>query len=86
MKVKLTYFRADSRAGKYYSDGEYTSRLPEGTPLYTYWDEVSNMANRRELPGLIEGHDAYIISVDVPEHPHNHPHLLVPEHIKQTTP
>jgi hypothetical protein len=76
MKVKLTYFRV---FGKYYGDAEYTSELKPGTALYVVWDAVEIMREARTLPGLVEGHDEYIVLVDVPEHPHNHPVLLVPK-------
>lgn len=71
MKVKLTYFKP---SGKYYSEGEYDTELSD---LYEIWLEVHVKRFAQCLPGLIAGHSEYIVSVDVPEHPHNHPHLCV---------
>lgn len=71
MIVKLTYFKP---SGKYYSNGCYTTHKVE---LYDIWNEVENMQVRKELPGLSPGHSDFIISVDVPEHPHRHPHLIL---------
>lgn len=69
MKVKLTYFKP---SGKFYSEGEYNT---EPKALYRIWDEIRAM---KELPGLYGGPNSYIVSVDVPEHEHNHPCLLIP--------
>lgn len=72
MKVYLDYFRS---SGKWYSEGEYET---EKTVLYEIWEEVALMENVRRLPGLVEGHGAYYVTINVPEHPHNHPHLILP--------
>lgn len=73
MKVKLTYFRV---FGKYYSEGEYdTNQLH----LFEIFEEVAKLIENRKLPGLIEGHGSYIVLVDVPEHPNNHPALVLPK-------
>lgn len=69
MKVKLTYFKP---SGKFYSAGEYDT---EPKALYEIWDDIRQM---KELPGLVAGPDSFIVSVDVPEHEHNHPCLLIP--------
>ena len=71
MKVQLTYFK---ESGKYYSDGSYDTGK-EG--LDDIWDEVRTMWHNRELPGLVEGHGYFIVSIDVPEHKINHPHLFI---------
>jgi hypothetical protein len=72
MLVKLTYFK---RSGKYYSDAEYHTVHEE---LWDIWDEVKRFRDHGESPGLTKGtfHD-FIVSVDIPDHPHNHPHLIV---------
>ena len=70
--VNLQYFR---EGGKWYSDGSYRTFH---TNLWQIWDEVQMMLDRRELPGLMKGHDAYCITVDVPQHPNRHPHLIYP--------
>jgi hypothetical protein len=76
MKVELSYFRTD-RPGKWYSDASYDEQ--DGFPLYEVWERVAVMQEARTLPGLIKGHSEYMVLVNVPGHPHEHPHLLVPE-------
>jgi len=68
--VKLNYFK---RNGKYYSSGEYESQKSE---LYDIFDEVQTLCLYRCLPGLIDGHSDFIVSVDVPGHANNYPHLI----------
>ena len=82
MTVNLDYFKPN---GKWYSEGHFDTpafKEVEGTdrarPLYEIWRDVQKMARERKLPGLVQGHDAFIVSIDVPEHPHNHPVLLLP--------
>lgn len=70
-KVLLTYFRA---SGKYYTEGEYETKK---TGLYEIWDEVENLKLLGTLPGLVEGANEFHISIDVPDHPHRHPHLIL---------
>lgn len=77
MKVLLDYFKPN---GKWYSDGEYET---DRTDLWIIWNEVEEMQILGELPDLVEGAREFIISVDVPEHPHRHPHLIIrPEYYK----
>jgi hypothetical protein len=71
-KVKLTYFK-DS--GKYYSCGEYTSKEWD---LHQVFKEVGNLSRYRKLPDLISGHSDFLVLISVPEHPHDHPHMIVP--------
>lgn len=70
MKVKLTYFRL---RGKYYSEGEYETTRQH---LFQIFEEVDLLRRERKLPGLAEGHDRYIVLVDVPDHKDNHPTLI----------
>lgn len=70
MKVKLTYFK---QSGKYYTDGEYDTNKEA---LYEIWDEVRSKQVAGELPGLIVGCTKFTILVEVPDHPHAHPHLI----------
>jgi hypothetical protein len=83
MIVKLTYFRP---SGKYYDESQYeTSEKSDlaGTnpPIYRIFIEVARLRSERRLPGLREGHGDYAVAIDVPDHPHRHPHLLqCPEH------
>lgn len=71
MKVNLTYFR---KGGKYYSEGSYETTRAE---LFEIHNEVRRMLEMRSCPGLIKNHSNFIVSVDVPEHPHNHPRLVI---------
>jgi hypothetical protein len=80
MKVELSYFRTD-RPGKWYSDASYDEQ--DGLPLYEIWDRVAVMQEAGTLPGLIKGYGEYIVLVNVPGHPHEHPHLLIPERWRQ---
>ena len=71
MLVKLTYFK---QSGKYYSEGTYTTNRKD---LGSIWYDVSLLMQDKELPGLTEGHSEFIVLVDVPEHPHRHPRLIL---------
>ncbi len=71
-RVKLTYFK---QSGKYYSDGEYWSGK---LALYEIWEEVNEMLSSGKRPGLVNGKNEFYVTVDVPEHPHRHPHLIIP--------
>ena len=71
--VKLDYFKD---TGKWYTEGEYET--PEKS-LYEIWDEVREMMDKGKLPGLIEGHSEFIVLINVPDHPHDHPRLIIPE-------
>lgn len=71
MKVKCTMFKTTS---KYYTDGEYET---DREFISDIWQEVRKMRDERRLPGLVKGHSYYIVSVDIPEHHSNHPHLIV---------
>lgn len=71
MKVKLTYFK---ESGKYYSDGEYDTKIKN---LFDIWDEVRQMLDSGIRPGLCDGANEFIVSVDVPDHEHNHPKLII---------
>ena len=82
MKVRLTYFR---HSGKYYTEGEYEHVPyvdvigPVYTPMFQIWEEVRGMLIRGVRPGLVKGNPTeFIVSVDVPDHPHNHPCLIMP--------
>jgi len=75
--VQLTYFKKN---GKYYSDGKYTSYKQE---LFEIWEEINNLKENGNLPGLSPGPREFHILIEVPTHPHNHPCLLV---VKDTAP
>lgn len=74
-KVGLTYFKP---SGKYYSGAFYVS---EETMLWKIWEEVGDMLTSGSLPGLVKGATDFIVLIEVPSHPHNHPHLLIPDEI-----
>ena len=74
--VKLRYFKA---SGKWYSSGNFN--VPGHMELYQIWDKVRQMSYEGDLPGLGKSENpyTYLITVDVPNHPNEHPHLIVPE-------
>ena len=67
-KVELTYFKKN---GKYYSFGSYKTNKDN---LYDIWDEVKDMKLKSKLPGIYG--NEWIISIDIPNHEYNHPHLI----------
>lgn len=69
--VKLTYFK---QSGKYYSEGEYYSKEED---MWRIFDEVRRLLQNKVLPGLIEGHSNFIVYVEVPDHRHNYPTLVI---------
>ena len=71
--VKLTYFK---RTGKYYTTGEYESPDKE---LFEIWDDVRVMLENGKRPGLKDGFgDDFIVHIEVPGHPSDHPKLIIP--------
>jgi hypothetical protein len=71
--VKLTYFK---RSGKFYDQAEFSASTH--TPLYRIWEHVRAMRTAGKLPGLIDGAGReFNILVDVPGHPHEHPHIVM---------
>jgi len=73
MLVDLIYFRL---SGKYYSSGSYMTNKEN---LGEIWEEVRGMQQTKNLPGLMTGHSEFHISIDVPDYPYNHPHLILAE-------
>jgi hypothetical protein len=71
MKVNLTYFK---QTGKYYSKGSYET---DKEHLFQIFEEVRLMVQAGTLPGLCRGCNEFIVGIDVPDHPHNHPHLVI---------
>jgi hypothetical protein len=79
MFVKLTYFQ---KSGKYYTESEYTTQLKnlDFAPYPGLWEifaEVQQMRDSGNLPGLVKGAKEFHVLVDVPEHPHRHPALIL---------
>jgi hypothetical protein len=70
--VELTYFRA---SGKYYAGGSYETTTQS---LQGIWDEITDMYDH---PGL-SSYWRDIILVNVPDHPHAHPKLLMMDNMK----
>jgi hypothetical protein len=68
--VMLTYFK---RTGKLYSEGNYRTRQEH---MYQIFAEVRELWKARRLPGLCENHSDFVVLVNVPEHPHDHPQLI----------
>ena len=73
MKVKLTYFKPN---GKYYSSGNYMTTKKD---LYDIWEEVEHLQEQGRLPDFGGSARHFIISVDIPGHQHEHPHLIIPQ-------
>lgn len=72
--VRLTYFK---KSGKYYSEGEYISHHLH---LLDIFREVRCMVeDTKKLPGLVDGAVEFHVLIDVPNHPHSHPALIVLE-------
>jgi hypothetical protein len=69
-EVELTYFK---QSGKSYTSDSYIS---EKSSLLDIWEEVREMIRNKNLPGLIEGADEFIVLINVPYHTHNYPHLF----------
>lgn len=70
--VKLEYFKP---SGKWYCSGEYISDMKT---LYDIWNEIKYARDNGFLPGVgpSVGRD-FLISVRVPNHKSDHPHLIV---------
>lgn len=66
--VQLTYFKA---SGKYYSGEEYETCKES---LLDIWEEVKTMETH---PGLNGKWSEGFILVNVPNHPHDHPKLII---------
>lgn len=75
-RVNLNYFRPDR--GKYYSEGHYQSEFSE---TWKIWEEVQEMLDSGNLPGLVKGHspESFIVHVSIPGHPHNVPQIIIPK-------
>lgn len=75
-RVNLNYFRPDR--GKYYSEGHYQSKLSD---TWKIWEEVQEMLDTGNLPGLMKGHspESFIVYVEIPGHPLNVPQIIIPK-------
>lgn len=71
-QVKITYFK---ESGKYYSEGEYTSTKAE---MFEIFEECIAMRfSGKPAPGLSSDGSGFYWLIEVPTHPHDHPHLIV---------
>jgi len=76
-RVNLTYFKP---SGKYYSEGDYQSNKEN---LWEIFQEVKNKLAAGDRPGLVDGPNTFYAVINVPEHPHDHPFLVVPDRINE---
>ncbi len=68
MRVELTYFKS---SGKYYGEGSF--EIKDDLALYEIWGAVAAMKEHPELSGRWNE----MILVNVPGHPHEHPHIIM---------
>ncbi len=75
LTVKLQYFKP---SGKWYESGEF--EVPDTMELYQIWEFVRLKALNGNLPGLANSVTPYeyMITVDVPGHKNEHPHIMMP--------
>jgi len=71
-KVDLTYFK---QSGKYYTGGYYIS---DKIHLFEIFEEVKELHKAQTLPGIMVNHGPFYVSISVPDHPNDHPHLSIP--------
>jgi len=71
-KVEIMYFK---QSGKYYTDGSYqTDKLH----MFEIFEEVEELFRHKRRPGLVHGENEFYAVVSVPNHPHDHPALILP--------
>jgi hypothetical protein len=71
-KVNLTYFK---QTGKYYAEGDYVT---ERENLWEIFGEVKTKLDKGDRPGLVDGKNTFYAVINVPDHPKDHPFLIVP--------
>lgn len=72
-RVNMTYFKKN---GKFYDEAWIS--VPGDMPLHQIWELVRRMRSEGRLEGLVEGAGReFMILVNVPGHPHEHPHIIV---------
>lgn len=69
--VNLDYFKP---SGKWYSSGDYGT---EKTAMHEIFDEVQEMRDSGNLPGLVKGHSKFIVSVHVQDDSISFPGLII---------
>ena len=82
MKVNLTYYSRDVDRGGYnvIDKGTFESKHDLNSSIWEIWEQVAYMRHRGQLPHVFG--KMYIILIDVPEHPNNEKHLLMPDDYK----
>ena len=71
--VNMTYFK---KSGKFYDEAWIS--VPSDMELHQIWELVRRMRSEGRLEGLVEGAGReFMILVNVPGHPHEHPHIIV---------
>lgn len=71
--VNMTYFK---KSGKFYDEAWIS--VPSDMQLHQIWELVRRMRSEGRLEGLVEGAGReFMILVNVPGHPHEHPHIIV---------
>jgi hypothetical protein len=80
--VRLTYFGED---GSFCGDVEYPVQEKS---RYLLMNEVRDLLERGERPGLVEESRDFYVLVELPDHPetlnhHSWPELYVPENLKK---
>jgi hypothetical protein len=72
-RVNMTYFK---KSGKFYDEAWIS--VPGDMELHQIWELVRRMRSEGRLEGLVEGAGReFMILVNVPGHPHEHPHIIV---------
>lgn len=73
LTANITYFK---RNGKFYDKG--TFKVYAEWPLFRIWELAREMRDNGQLPGLVDGAGKeFMVLVDVPGHPHEHPYIIV---------
>lgn len=76
--VIINYFKPN---GKYYSTGEYLTKVENNGNTYAVFDEVEELQHTGKLPGLIEGSGKdYYIHVNCDNLPNGFPCIIHPIH------
>ena len=71
--IKLDYFKPDT--GKWYASGGADVDIDA---VHDAWTLVREWNTLGGLPGLSEGSNGWLIHVQVPTHPHDHPRMILP--------
>lgn len=70
--AKLSYFK---RSGKWYADGSL--EVDGSRPLFELWADIKKLLDSGKWPGLIDGPHDFFVHVDIPDHRHAHPHMIM---------